>query len=468
MNPDTILESLDLQLSVCGIICYEEMILKNRCYAYNGKSFFYQNANDDFFPLSPGQMTRHLMSGLDITRGQAALAITYIEINCGVGFVGPLAGYKAGLHQVKGQSILVTQTAKVMSPEQGDWSMLRGIIEGMFGEEALVYFYGYLSVFVKGLQRCLKMGKPDPGCLPGQALCIAGPADCGKSLLVALISEMIGGRMENPYSYMCGRTDFNAELGRAEILFLDDQAASRDPRERARLGAQIKEFTVSQGMRIHAKFMTPFLVQPYQRLIFAVNDEPDNLLVLPNIEPSLEDKIILLRALENDMPMPTASGEQRKLFWDTLVEQLPVFHHFLLNEFEIPEEKVSQRFGIKHYHDPELVEALTELSPQEKLLDMVVEMFSNAREAHERLANANGYWVGTALELEKKLKECYGDALCKQVIPHVNSLGSHLRNLASQRPDVVRQLRRVGGKWKWEISFKANSVREIMNEAIEG
>ena len=53
----------------------------------------------------------------------------------------------------------------------------------------------------------------------------------------------------------------------------------------------------------------------------SVNDEPENLMVLPPIDDSIEDKLIILRASKSPMPMPTATLEQRKAFWETLEER---------------------------------------------------------------------------------------------------------------------------------------------------
>src|SRR5204862_7823749 len=67
---------------------------------------------------------------------------------------------------------------------------------------------------------------------PGPALALAGPRNCGKSLLQQLITLILGGRSAKPYRYMRGGTEFNADLFGAEHLCIEDEHCSTDIRSR--------------------------------------------------------------------------------------------------------------------------------------------------------------------------------------------------------------------------------------------
>src|SRR5947199_4251918 len=93
----------------------------------------------------------------------------------------------------------------------------------------------------------------------------------------------------------------------------------------SRRTVQSKNITVNDWQRCHAKNRVAISLAPFWRLSVTVNDEPENLMVLPPIDDSIEDKLIILRASKFMMPMPTVTLEQRKAFWQTLVEELPAF-----------------------------------------------------------------------------------------------------------------------------------------------
>ena len=83
---------------------------------------------------------------------------------------------------------------------------------------------------------------------------LAGPRDCGKSLLQSLLTILFGGRSAKPYRYMTGETSFNADLFGAEHLVIEDEQPNTDIRARRNFGAQIKEFTSNPMQSCHGKF----------------------------------------------------------------------------------------------------------------------------------------------------------------------------------------------------------------------
>jgi hypothetical protein len=73
-----------------------------------------------------------------------------------------------------------------------------------------------------------------------------------------------------------------------------------------------------------------------------------------------------------------------------LTRELPAFIHFL-EQWDIPNHLKSPRFGISHYHHPELVNALESLSPEHRLLDLIdLTLFQ---------ASSQSVWTGSAQEL---------------------------------------------------------------------
>ena len=314
-----------------------------------------------------------------------------IQKNQNVNYASALAGYSVGPAMIGGQRVLVTESPRIIEPLKGDHSTICYFIMGLLPPDDFNQ-WEYLCGWLKVAYEALRAGERRPG----QALVLAGVHGCGKSLLQQLITLILGGRSARPYQFMTGRTEFNSDLFGAEHLMIEDDSASTDIRARRHVGAAIKNVTVNEGQRCHAKGRPGISLTPFWRLSISVNDEPENLMVLPPIEDSIEDKLIILKASKAEkMPMPTVTLEQRKAFWSKLEGELPAFVEFLTT-WEIPENLLSDRFGITHFHHPEILRAIDGLAPEFRLMRLIdEEMFNSA---------AACAWMGSAEQLERALK----------------------------------------------------------------
>ena len=354
------------------------------------------------------------------------LRLIEIQETMDVHFAGPLAGYHAGVYTVGEKRILVTESPRLVFPVHGEWPTLHKLIEGLLMDgdcDQLPYFYGWLKVAVEALlERRIR---------PGQTLALCGPHDCGKSLLQNLLTTLLGGRAAKPYQFMAGQTPFNADLFEAEHLQIEDDQSSHDMRSRRNFGTSIKAFCVNETHRFHDKGRRAVNgLKPFFRVTITVNDEPENLMVLPPLDDSLEDKLLLLRAFKRPMPMPTDTNEQRAAFMAKLQGELPAFVHYLTT-WTIPENLRSSRFGIVHYHHPQLVDAINTLSPEQKLLMLLDgELFTTP---------AAGAWHGTAAALEIRLtgadSRCAHEA--RKLCSWPSACGVYLGRLAKQMPERV-------------------------------
>jgi hypothetical protein len=345
----------------------------------------------------------------------------------GIHFAGPLAGHSKGLRYVNGLPVLITSSPRFIQPAAGDWPTIQSLITGMFTDgrfDQTVYFYGWLKMALESLTN--GAGKP------GQVLVLAGPAEAGKSLLQSIITWCFGGRESKPYAYMTGRTDFNADLFGSEHLRLDDEQASTDMRARKAFGARIKELLFGQGQRLHAKHRDAITLDPIWRMTVSLNEEPESMQVLPPLDESLEDKLMILRITKRPMPMPTATTEQQRAFSDRIKSELPAFIHWLANHHEITPEMRNERCGIRHWHHPELMAAIRELSPESRLLSLI-----------DMTVNASPFWEGTAEELERTLT-CNSSSVrqeASKLLYWNNACGTYLGRLARDEPTRVEKVR---------------------------
>ena len=183
------------------------------------------------------------------------------------------------------------------------------------------------------------------------------------------------------------------------------------------------------------------MFRPLWRLSITVNDEPEHLMVLPPLDDSLKDKIILLRAYKKTLP--TAGYEQRAKFRQTLSDELPAFLHWL-GQWQIPETLVCSRFGTTHYHHPNLVDAISELSPEARLWGLIQgTVLLDARE-----------WKGTARELENKLLDSSSHREAEKTLSWPNACGVFLGRLQKQMPESVKQ-DRGNDRREWTLTRPA-------------
>ena len=371
--------------------------------------------------LRPKAAKDEVLSPLDIHLNE-------LQTKFDVAYAGPLAGTNAGIHETNGCRVLITTSPTIILPGPGDWPTLRALIENMLTDERgdqTRYFYGWIKV----AREALLAGK----LRPGQALVIAGPHDSGKSLLQNLITLLLGGRAAKPYNWMTGVSNFNSELFGTEHLMIEDEVASVDFRARQHFGAYLKQVTVNTVQECHAKYREKIIFKPFWRLSITLNSEPENLLVLPVIDVAIEDKLILLRANPHPMPMATTTIEERDAFQNTLIGELPAFCAFLA-AWDIPADLKSGRFGITHYHHPELLSAIDALAPETRLWALIViGMFGRG------IAGQKADWTGTAEELERELTREHSPVRdeAKKLLQYRNTCGTYLGRLSNKHPEWV-------------------------------
>ncbi len=413
------------------------------------KTYWMQNSRGAWIEVNISSLRRHLRGfGLGNRAADGTLLsevnqkLNEIETTHDVAYAGPLAGHRSGLIECDGSRILVTTSPKLIEPVAGKFRVIAALLKNLlvdYQHDQRPYIFGWLKIAYEALQSGV--------CRPGQAVVLAGPRDCGKSLLQQLFTLILGGRSAKPYRYMSGGTQFNADLFGAEHLMIEDEHSSTDIRARRMFAAQIKQFTVNQTQSCHDKGRRALTLTPFWRVSISVNDEPEAMMVLPpmndSVQDSLSDKLFLLRAHKAAMPMPTADQAQRDAFWHELVSELPAFIYFLIN-WKIPDELRCGRFGIKTWQHPELLAALDALAPETQLLSMIDEVLFTDHESQIgqftlSSKSATKPWKGTAEALAKLLCDSGFSYDARKLLHWPGACGTYLGRLAAKRPDRVEK-----------------------------
>lgn len=422
-------------------------------YDSNRQEFIRRNARGAWQHLSDRALSQELaMAGVsakpskDAPVSPAQRFLIYLRNHRDVDYSAPLAGRAAGLYTMAGYRALVTVSPVIPepAPEPQPFPMIARLIDGMFCSSSAEcgvtdqtpYVYGWLA----WAYRALRSGQ----IYPGQALAIAGPRECGKSLLQQIITVLLGGRSAKPYPYMIGATPFNSDLFRAEHLMIEDECASTDRRARRAFGAQMKQVCANVQQRCHPKGREAVMLEPFWRLTITLNDEAENLMILPPLDDSIEDKIIILLAHRRPMPMPCGTPPEKAAFWAAMMAEIPALCRYL-TDYQIPAALASPRYGVKEYHHPAILNELYGMSPEYQLLQMIDGMLF----ASPRLP-----WTGSAAELTLMLKGQDNPARHEagDLLHWPDACATYLGRLARKLPNRI-EYQRVGhdGRRVWTI-----------------
>lgn len=418
----------------------------NFYYDKDKKEYLYHNGKC-WLSLNEGQFKKNL-----ITMGykpkkkfekisELDLKLIDLRENYHVDYVGGLAGYPKGFYVIDEKRLLVNQGPKLIYPKEGKFDTIEKIVDNLLynpeddnPDFQLIHFVLWLKIAYESLMnRTFR---------PGQVLILAGERECGKSLLQKIITELLGGRSARPYKFMTDKSEFNADLFEAEHLIIEDEVAMTGIKERRQFGNKIKQFAANDSHRCRAMYRDAMELKPFWRVSISLNDEPENLLILPPMDESLVDKMIILRAFKKPMPMNTSKNEDRIKFWQIIKEELPAFAHYLTT-LKIPEDKISERYGVLHYHNEYILNEISQLAPENKLLDLIdICLFK------DDFTKTNEFEL-TARDLEVQLINNANTKYdAQKLLSHVTTCGTYLGRLA-KKTNRVEQIRKANERlWK--------------------
>jgi len=339
-----------------------------------------------------------------------------------IDYAGSLAGHRVGMFKDSaGRAFLVTDEAGGVwnAPEKKTVEPVwfKKFIEQLLPGEQSQHFCYWLAVALKSLR--------DGDFRPGQVVVLAGPSQCGKSLLQAIITEIFGGRSAGPFRYMMAETQFNQDLVCAEHWQIEDPASTTDIRTRRLFGCKLKECTVNRDFSIHQKGKDALTLPLFRRVTLSVNEEPENLAVVPPLDASIMDKLFLFKCSPADV------GADRKATWAMIQAEIPIIRSWLLKAFKtVPKAMQDDRFGVKAWHHPDLFLELTNLSPEMRLLNII---------DHVKWGNDDVpvTWSEKALTIEEELRQSRWGFAVEKLLHYSSACGTYLAKLAKLLPERV-------------------------------
>lgn len=345
-----------------------------------------------------------------------------------------MSGYPAGIHESEDRLYLARYGYKMIEPDYGikPVKTLEWLLE-LLGEDGMNRLLDWLYHAVEALL--------DGRRGQSRILAIAGPSNSGKSFLIREIIRLIlGGRAADAAPWLLASTDFFAELGGAELLYVDD--ALGDGRLTTRLGVASKQKQIvtagSKPQPLHAKNKDRYYHKVWWRHAVALNDTPEALAMLPPLDEGYRDKLILLRA--NDTVL-SQGGDATTAYIETMLNELPGFMAHLMSRGCLGP---SDGRGPIAWQDPELVMRLLEAAPEYALAGMLME----ALDYGDRSSGGKGPMINPTLGdldramrlvcAERYTKLCATDRVTRKYLGRLES-------------DGAVKARKIAGYTRWDL-----------------
>lgn len=403
------------------------------CY-FDGRDYWSRDEEGNWRAFNGPQMSRrlavkHRLSS-ETRRGEAsevASALTAIEDCRAVDGAFPCLYLqdevvRDGVRKYLNISRVRTLPTSEQRREWGEgFPWIAAYLDGLFEEKQRAIFLSWLAHFYNNARR----GTPRKG----HALFISGDVSAGKTFLSQFVIGGLMGGHEEASSYILGTTNFNEQLFSAPVWCIDDAVMAADAKRHGVYSQMVKKIVANPYQDYSPKFKKSVSFRFHGRLVVTMNNDANSVKILPNIEHSILDKLVILKA---GKPGTSFKGAEV-----TVRQELPAFADFVSN-WQIPDwlqTKPDQttRFGHDAWAHEELIETANDSSASAGVRELL-EMW---RTAYFRRSN-DTEWTGSCINLYSELQNTESTAsVVKSVANHRNVLGTQMQNLISQGCDWI-------------------------------
>jgi len=317
---------------------------------------------------------------------------------------------------------LNVSTAKLLQPAEGRFKYGENFewignhwLKPMLGEEQFPYYMAWLAYFY---QSCLA-GRPKRGL----ALYLAGNAGTGKTLSSSVLLGGIFGGARGASEFLTGQDQFSGELFKSAIWMVDDPKGVDSPRIRNHLAQSVKAIVANDMKVRRAMHREGDDTNWLGRIVVTLNLDGTSTYLFPDMDSSMSDKIMLLKALGENLGTVDE---------DRIKAELPYFCAWLRDldiPSEFPEAWVGGRFGTKPYVHPELMEIAETHQPSVSLSEIIDIWRTQYFRANPEIEA----WRGNPTAMLKDL------LLCEETRDLVRQYSGNLTRLGRDLMDVARK-----------------------------
>ena len=373
-------------------------------YWYDGACYWWKTPEEEWRSSSKEDLVLHLKVGSKLstkikdreTSSEVDRVLYSIQMTKKVDAAVPFIYNPNTVVQHNGLRHLNINKREVMQPVESDhileWGegfpWLAEYFDNMFDppEQKL-----YLMAWLKRFYESALGGHLEAG----HNLFIAGPPEKGKSFFsMQILRQMMGGSTDAS-AYLMSESAFNKELGEVAVWNVDDGTSSHDWKSKKRFSEMVKKSAANQFLNYQPKFKDAASLPWSGRVVVTLNDDAQSLDLLPDLNGTILDKLMLLRC-SNWRPEFSVMREQNN---SMVTRELPFFLRWL-TQWTMPADiKSSARFGFEPFHHPELVAASRDQSPSYRFRE-ALELW---RVEYKKANPSQTYWEGKVTDLAQSI-----------------------------------------------------------------
>ena len=295
----------------------------------------------------------------------------YIQDNRSVAAAVPMIFQKETLVNYNGNTYLNTSLKKAMDPADSgdpkDFPWIYDFIMNAFdgdqdGIPAREYFIGWFKRFwLTSYQGDLQ---------PGQSIILAGEAHVGKSFIAKwLIGEAVGGSFDAE-DLLLSRTKFNKAGAENALWRCDDIISKGDQETKQLLAASLKAMASKPTVLYQPKFVDVTELPFKGRVFLSCNVDPESLKILPYLDGTIKDKLMLFRIAAGYQPHFFNTNSENE---GRVLTELPFFLRWLMNYQVNPGviDPKNPRFDIKSFHHKTLVDEANSEQPESLMAEII-------------------------------------------------------------------------------------------------
>lgn len=361
-----------------------------------GELYLQKSREDTLLQLAIEGLSKKAQKGQNVSEAERVL--NHIQNANRVDGAAPIIYQPQGPMIINGTRILNTSTVKAMEPYGGpvkvttsDYPFLHKFCPNLLTHIELGS-WRRLHGWTKRTYLAAYEQKP----VPGQAVLLCGPRSNGKTLFcLRILAAILGGRISNPYQYMLRNTSFSSDIFKSGLLAINDEDAPSDERERKAWQQAIKAFVANPSQTYHPKFCEKMSIEWLGRLFITLNEDPQSIEILPEINSNTRDKIMLFGSQPFDGLWPDKYTLERQI-----IIELPYWIRGELIDRPYYEDVIEpgSRMGVISFHDPEIIKLSRRQEHSYNLYELL-EVWQKEGLYWTDPSAVKTEWEGTATEL---------------------------------------------------------------------
>lgn len=430
----------------------------------DGKNYWYADLRGVMLPHPREALVLHLRAaGLSNERAaglsEVEKAIQHIHQAKWIDGVAPMVFDTRAIVESLGKRTLNTSRIRVLTPAEdpaewgadGPFPWLSTLFETCFealpedenSNTQLDHFLAWFRHFYHGALT----STPNRG----HALFLCGPAETAKSFISNVVISAAAGGGFPASQFIQGLTEFNKGPSESGLWLMDDSSPAEGGDDMARkFAGRLKSLVVNGSFESRALYRDGVeLGMAGRRIVLTLNNDPHSMRMLPPLDGSIEDKVMMLLVQKSEAEFSQNYAENEAI----VRKELPSFLRWLLDW--APPESVLEprgRLHCKAFIHPALRLGSSTANGITDLLQ-VADVYFRAN-TDPLVTTGLEPLTGTSAELLGKLSQC---DLTRSLVSKetVRSIGRKLSLMTSTHSDRVKKAAACnshGGFVVWSIS----------------